>query len=246
VRLRAVMHGGLEARQIRWLFGDGEIGGGAAVTHTYAEPYDYPVRARVTDEEGGTHWGASFVLVKQERAADAPLLRSTFGASDEDAWWQWMTYRPLPSAWEYVDGPTDGGALHVFAREDGYPLGAQTQPKGWDLDHYPEVMVRYRIAPGTPLVVSLFGWATADGSRGVRVVQTTNGRISADEIALEEPLMDDGEWHELHFNAAELLRAAYGADLKMAKLMNIRATDKDLVTPEHEYWLDEVIIGPVP
>ncbi|MGM0493607.1 MAG: PKD domain-containing protein [Armatimonadota bacterium] len=246
VQLRAVIHGGLEPTNFRWLLGDGEIADGAEVAHTYAEAYDYPVRVVVTDADGVRHWGTSFVLVEEERPADAPLLHSTFGESDDEAWWQWMTYRPLPSASEYVDGPTDGGALRVFARDEDYPLGAQTQPKGWDLDEYPHVMVRYRIAPGTPLVVSLFTWATADGSRGIRVAQTETGTYSAEDIVLDEPLIDDGEWHELRFDAAELLRAAFGEDLQMAKLMNFRATDKDLVTTEHEYSLDEVIIGPAP
>jgi hypothetical protein len=204
------------------------------------------VRVAVTDADGFRHWGTSFMLVEQERPADAPLLHSTFGESDDDAWWQWMTYRPLPSAWEYVDGPTDGGALHVFAREEGYRLGAQTQPKGWDLDRYPHVFVRYRIAPGTPLVLSVFGWRDAGGSRPVRVAQTPSGGIPAEDIALDEPLIDDGMWHELRFDAAQLLRAAHGEDLQMGKVMNIRATDEELVTPRHEYWLDEVIIGPAP
>ncbi|MFW5866527.1 MAG: PKD domain-containing protein [Armatimonadota bacterium] len=246
VRLRAIMHGGLEPTEVRWLLGDGQIAEGAEVTHVYDEAYDYPVRVAVTDSDGIRRWGASFVLVERERPADAPLLHSTFGESDEDAWWQWMTYRPLPSASEYVDGPTDGGALRVFAREDGYPLGAQTQPQGWDLDAYPHVMIRYRIAPGTPLVLSVFSWATADGSRGIRVAQTETGTYPAEEIVLDEPLIDDGEWHELRFNAAELLRAAFGQDMQMAKLMNLRATDKDLVTTEHEYCIDEVVIGPAP
>jgi hypothetical protein len=247
VTLRAIMHGGLEPAEIRWLLGDGEVAEGAEVTHTYAEEYDYPVRVAVTDADGIRRWGASFVLVERERPADAPLMHSTFGESDQDAWWRWMCYRPMPQAHEFLsEGPTDGGMLRVFAEEDGYYLGAQTQPQHWDLDRYPHVMVRYRIAPGTPLVLSVFGWATSEGSRGVRVAQTPSGGLPADEMALDEPLIDDGEWHELRFDAAELLRAAHGDDLAMGQLMHIRATGRNLVTAGHEYFLDEVIVGPAP
>jgi hypothetical protein len=247
VRLRAVLHGGLEPAEIRWLLGDGEIAEGTEVTKRYDEPYDYPVRVAVTDADGFRHWGAAYVLVEEERPADAPLMRSTFGESDEDAWWRWMCYRPMPQAHEFLPGgPTGDGILHVFAREDGYQLGAQTQPQGWDLDRYPHVMIRYRIAPGTPLMVSVFGWATSSASRGIRVAQTQAGGLAAEEVALAEPLRDDGEWHELRFNAAELLREACGDDLKIAKLLSIRATDTALVRPGHEYFLDEVMIGPAP
>ncbi|MGD9496702.1 MAG: right-handed parallel beta-helix repeat-containing protein [Armatimonadota bacterium] len=247
VRLRAVLHGGGEPTGVRWALGDGEVAEGEEVTHRYADAYDYPVRVAVTDAEGIRRWGASFVLVEQERPADAPLLHSTFGATDDDAWWRWMCNRPMPQAHEFLpDGPTDGGMLRVFAREDGYQLGAQTQPRGWDLGRYPHVMMRYRIAPGTPLIVSVFAFATAESSRGVRVAQTTAAQLPAGDVALAEPLIDDGGWHELRFDAAALLRAAYGADLTMGKVLGIRANDPDLVKAGHEYFLDEVIIGPAP
>lgn len=244
IKLEAVMHGTTKPQSIHWILGDGTVAQGQSVTHTYDQPYDYPIRVTVTDTEGLRHWGASFVLVEEPRPDDAPLVHNTFGESDEDAWWQWMCYRPLPSAHEYLnEGPTDNGSLHVYAREDGYFLGAQTQPTRWNLDKYPHVMIRYKIAPGTPVVLRVFAFGTSDGSRGIRLTQTESTGLSDSRLPL---LVDDGEWHEISFNAAHLLRKRFGDDLKMGKLMYLRESNTDLVEAGDEYWLDEVIIGALP
>ncbi|MFP3904825.1 MAG: PKD domain-containing protein, partial [Armatimonadota bacterium] len=241
MQLEAVMHGNIKPQAIHWILGDGTVAEGQSVTHIYDQPYDYPVRVAVTDTEGNRKWGTSFVLVEEPRSENAPLQHNTFGESDEDAWWQWMCYRPMPQAHEYLDeGPADNGSLHVYAREDGYQLGAQTQPAHWDLDRYPDVMIRYKISPGTPLVLRLFAFATSEGSRGIRLTQTESAGLSDARLPL---LVDDGEWHEITFSAADLLRDRFGNDVKMGKVMYLRASDTDLVEEGDEYFLDEVIIG---
>ncbi|MGD9496698.1 MAG: PKD domain-containing protein [Armatimonadota bacterium] len=109
VRLRAVVHGAIEPTEAIWHLGDGSIAGGLELEHRFADPYDYPVRVEVRTAGGQSRWGATCLVVEEPRDPAAPLVHSTFGPEDDEAWFRWQCYRPGQTAFEVVDDGVTGG-----------------------------------------------------------------------------------------------------------------------------------------
>lgn len=63
VRFDYEIHGSIEPAEICWQFGDGSGTCGTDVSHTFEQPYDYGVRVRVIDSNGGIHWGTWYIFV---------------------------------------------------------------------------------------------------------------------------------------------------------------------------------------
>lgn len=239
VTLSAVVHGDAQPREVRWWLGDGNVATGARITHRYAEAYDYAVRVLVIDAAGQAHRAAGYVWVAEPVDRTKPLVHSTWNADDQDAWWLWKSYRPMPATFrDIVDSETGHGYRHVVAAEDNVHLPAQIHPVGWDIDVYPRVFIRYRVSQGTPIVLVL---RTFSEKRAVVAASATaeveEGRRIADFV-----LHDDGEWQELEFDARMIRKIE--PELQVLEGLHIIDWPQSAVKKDHSFDLDEVIIGP--
>ncbi|MFW5867489.1 MAG: right-handed parallel beta-helix repeat-containing protein, partial [Armatimonadota bacterium] len=103
VLLRAVMPMPAPDARVQWQPGDGTRLEGPEVRHTFAEEGEWGVRVRVEGADGEVVRAAGLVVVERPRGADDPLVHSTFGPDDRDAWWEWQTYRPGKTEWGYEE-----------------------------------------------------------------------------------------------------------------------------------------------
>ncbi|MFO7947692.1 MAG: right-handed parallel beta-helix repeat-containing protein [Armatimonadota bacterium] len=257
VNMHIVLHGDARPEHIRWWPGDGSVAEGPTVTHRYEEEYDYAVTAEVVDTEGRLHRAAGYLRVAEPVDPDAPLVHSTWGPEDDSAWRLWKSYGyPGPSSFRDVvaggvrHGPNSrripadyempGSGVnyrHVRAPSDGGGIPARIHPVGWDIDRYPGVFVRYRLGEGTPLVVALKPFARSAVVVAYNPVTRPGLSVLADDV-----LDDDGEWHELTFDA-RTIRHRYPDVQVLEGLYFVRAS-KGAVKEGHWYDLDEVVIGP--
>lgn len=207
VALQAELYA-IEPAAIQWHLGDGTIKTGPFVTHTYAEPGDYAVRVRVTDQSGRRHLGTGFVVaqgVDRDRLSK-PLLAFDFDAQDTEWWKFWKAYRPFPAQWSRVIDPaTQDGYLKIDAPqpESGtmpawiYPVGWNLDgPLWWNVDEYPYVYMRYRIEPGTPIALYVQGFAGMSGRQAILASARSHKDTSVSKAA-NHVLFDDGQWHEI-------------------------------------------------
>ena len=244
VHLRAVLHGEIEPASLRWHLGDGTLAEGLEVEHAYAEPYDYPVRVQVLDADGQSRWGASCIVVAEPRDPSAPLLHSTWAPDDTEAWFRWQCYRPGTNEFGIVDdGAPDGHALFVRAPKADATMVAWTHPREWEIDRYPLVFIRYRIAEGTPLGVAFEAFSVAGAARLVYVAATDDGEGLLVPPSGVQQLVADGQWHEITLDA-RVLRELYGPELTMLKSIKIQRPPNRPAAAGATYWLDEVVIGP--
>lgn len=233
--------GDIEIQNVRWLAGDGTIHTGSQIQHTYEEPYDYAVRAEVTDANGRVHWGTTVIPVTDPDADEEVLLHTTFNDPHGHWWWRWQTYRPGNTDWALEEVPgSDGSALHVWAPEDGQYIPCRTHPRNWRVDIYPHIMIRYRIDPGTPVAARIDGFRTAAEAREVWVAATESALpLPGDPL----PLTDDGEWHLIGLDARALSHAH--PDVQVARSLYFEAPSqhRGRVKKGQGFWLDEVTIG---
>ncbi len=239
VTVRAVLHGAIEPAQIRWQLGDGTIAEGAEVAYSYDEEYDYPIRARVTDQEGRAHIGVGYVVVAEPRDPSQPMVHTTWEPDDETAWWLWKSYRPFPAAYrDVVDEETGRAWRHVYAPEDGGRLPTQIHPRDWDLEKWPRVFIRYRVGEGTPIALTIRAFTGA-----TCVVAASPAADVGDDLRIaDHVLQDDGQWHELEFDA-RIIREI-DPDVTVLEGMRFGAAPREKVSEGDWYDLDEVIIGP--
>ncbi|MBD3293484.1 MAG: hypothetical protein GF393_11210, partial [Armatimonadia bacterium] len=242
VRIEAVIHGGMEAERVAWHLGDGTLAEGATVEHAYAGPYDYAIRARVTSADGSEHVAAGYVRVEEPVRPDAPLLHTTFDADDDEAWWHWKSYRPGPARYEDIlDEETGAGYRRVIAPANRSRMPCQVHPRGWDIDIYPMVRIRYRVGKGTPIAITLRAFSTPrEGSRMVVVAPTPAAQVPADVLVGDWRLRDDEQWHEVTLDA-RIIREKY-PEVQVLEGMRIGAASRDEVTEGHWYEIDEVEI----
>ncbi|MGI5820021.1 MAG: right-handed parallel beta-helix repeat-containing protein [Armatimonadota bacterium] len=244
VRLRAVPRGAIEPTGALWHLGDGSIAEGLEIEHTFTDAFDYPVRVELQTAEGGSRWGASCVLVEEPRDPSEPLLHSTFGPEDTEAWFRWQCYRPGNTDFGIVDDGVAGGrSLNVRAPQNDATLVAWTHPRGWEIDRYPSIFVRYRIEEGTPLGVALEAFSVAGEARLVYVAVTDDGEGLTRPPAGVQRLVADGQWQELTLDA-RVMREVYGDDLRMLKSLKVQRPANRPAQEGAQYWLDEVVIGP--
>ncbi|MFW5867487.1 MAG: PKD domain-containing protein, partial [Armatimonadota bacterium] len=244
VRLRAVLRGAIEAAEATWHLGDGGIAEGLEVEHRFEEAFDYPVRVQVRTADGRSRWGASCVLVEEPRDPRAPLLHSTFGPEDDEAWFRWQCYRPGRTDFSIVeDGITGGHSLNVRAPQDDATLVAWTHPREWEIDRYPSIFMRYRIEQGTPLGIALEAFSVAGEARLVHVAVTDDGEGLTLPPSGAQRLLADGQWHELTLDA-RVMREVFGEDLRMLKSLKVQRPPHRPAKEGAQYWLDEVVIGP--
>jgi hypothetical protein len=244
VRITAVMHGALEPERIVWHLGDGALAEGPVVEHAYAQEYDYPIRVRVTAADGTEHVAPGYVRVEEPLAPGEPLLHTTFDADDDEAWWHWKSYRPGPARYrDIVDEETGEGYRRVIAPEDRGRLPCQVHPRGWDIDRYPLIRMRYRVGEGTPIAIALRAFSTPrQGSRMVIVAPTPAAEPPADLLVGDWQLRDDEQWHEVTLDA-RVIREKY-PEVQVLEGMRIGAMPREQVAEGDWYEIDEVVIGP--
>lgn len=244
VRLRAVVRGEIEPTAALWHLGDGTVAEGLELEHRFTEPYDYPVRVEVRDAGGESVWGAECVLVEEPRDPAAPLLHTTFGPDDDEAWFRWQCYRPGRNDFALVEeGVADGRSLTVRAPQDDATLVAWTHPREWEIDRYPIVFIRYRIPQNTPLGIAMEAFEVAGETRLVYLAVTDDGSGLKQPPSGVQRLLADGQWHEIALDA-RVLRELYGRDLRMLKSLKIQRPPHRPAKKGAGYWIDEVIIGP--
>ncbi len=270
VELELVKRGITDVRSITWQLGDGTLVTGAkGIIHKYDEAYDYPVRVRVENREGEVFRGVGLVDVKEPADTTAPLISNDFGIDDKDWWWRWQTYRPPPVSWERLlvlgddrempppqsnpggDNraitPQEGlelgtGWLRVYAEEDEYHLPARIYPENWFVDKHPQIRIRYRIEPGTPVGVYVNAFLTpADRNRDAWLATSPSSSRAEENPELPQ-LIDDGEWHTIHLDA-RAIRDSY-PDADVLEGLHIWSEDIDRVEAGHAFELDEVEILP--
>lgn len=244
ITFRAEVRGAIDPVSVLWHLGDDTVAEGMEVAHSYAEDYDYPVTVIVTDSEGRRHLAAGYVWVETPRAADAPLVHSTFERDDSDWWWLWQTYRPGPAAWErLIDDETGQGVLRVHAPSDGGRMPCWTHPPRWDIDRDHTVRIRYRVGEGTPVALYLRAFAIpGDSLRRVCVAASPAARPSEGEVVSDYVLVDDEQWHEIEFDA-RLIRERYPQITRIEGL-RFHGTPREAVEEGQWFELDEVWIGP--
>lgn len=232
--------GDIAPQSIGWLLGDGTVATGTQVEHAYDEPYDYPVRVAVTDDHGRVHWGTAVIQVADPDADPDVLMHTTFDDPHGDWWWRWQTYRPGKTAWklEECEGAS-GLALHMWAPADGQYIPCRTHPREWNVNEYPFIHIRYRIAPETPVALRLEGFRTASGARDVWVAATETALpLSGEPQALD----DDGQWHTLTIDARVLQEAYPEVEIAQSLYFEAPSQHRDRVKEGQGFWLDEVII----
>lgn len=274
VTLRAVVRGMTPPFECAWQLGDGAVAEGERVTHAYAEARDYGVRVRVTGVDGERAVGVGYVDARPE-PSDQVLVHSTFDADDADWFVYWQLYRGRratgsSSYRQVLDEATGAGYVRIYPRgEAPWVLPALIRPRGWDIDRYPHVRIRYRIRPGTPVAIfvrpfpsawyTLWDLDAAQDGRRYYLAGTADvlDRAPAPEGA-EEPrgrgplpdepfpqrLVADGEWHQIAFDV-RAIRTRY-PDVQVLQALDIGDLAIDggkPVGPRDEFALDEVYIG---
>jgi len=109
-----------------WTFGDGTVGSGASVSHSYAAPGTYAVKLTVSDNGGATDSASANVVVVAPNTAPTagitvtPTASNAFefngaGSSDPDG-------AIVSYAWSFGDGSSDAGVnpIHAFAGPGSY------------------------------------------------------------------------------------------------------------------------------
>lgn len=273
VTLRAVTRGMTEPCRYEWHLGDGTLSQEQTVTHRYTEARDYGVRVRVTDAEGERRIGVGYVKAEPPPSDDV-LIHSTFDADDPDWFVYWQFYRGRRSTGNasyrrILDEETGDGYVRVYPRDDPAPLPAFIHPRGWDIDRYPLVRIRYRIRNGTPIAMfvrpfpsayyTLWDVDSSQDSRRYYFAGTPNVLARApltggdDEARPRGPLprepfprelIADGQWHEITFDVRDI-RTKH-PDVQVLQALHIGDLEVDggaRVGPRDEFALDEVYIG---
>lgn len=273
VTLRAVVRGMTPPLQFDWQLGDGALEQGESVTHRYDEPRDYGVRVRVTDASGERQIGVGYVSAEPLPSEDV-LIHSTFDADDEDWHVHWQFYRGRRSTGnasfrQVLDEETGSGHMLIYPRDDPAPLPALIHPRGWDIDKYPTVRIRYMIRSGTPVAIfvlpfpsawhSLWDMDPAQDTRRFYLAGTPNaaerepapggaeeprGRGVLPDGPFPQTLIADGEWHEISFDVREI-RSVHP---EVQVLQGLHIGDLEVeggarVGPRDQFALDEVYIG---
>ncbi len=239
VQLKAAAVGGFTPISYTWSFGDGTEGTGSQANHTYSEPGKYAVFMRAVDASGKALIGNGYVNVVASDPT-APLFTSDFSENNND-WWKFLYGLRGNEVHnhEIINDPdTQKKANHIFVI-DNYPLLEMTaHPAEWDIDKYPLIKVKYKIAPGTPLG---FYVKAFDGLKVDRFDMVGTGRemvlasAAAAEMQTPYTLIDDGQWHTLEADA-RLIRDQY-PDVNVLQLAGFKA----LYFPEqgeHEYFIE--------
>ncbi|MFP4248711.1 MAG: right-handed parallel beta-helix repeat-containing protein [Armatimonadota bacterium] len=245
VLLRAVMPAPVPDARVQWQLADGTRLDGVEVRHTFAEEGEWGIRVRVEGADGEVVRGAGVAVVEEPRGADEPLVHSTFGPDDADAWWVWQTYRPGKTEWGYEE-TDDGWALHVRAPEDNLYLPCRTNPREWEIDRDPFITVRYRISEGAPVAAYVEAFPThEDATRRVFLAGTPAAMPLPGEPEGAVELIDDGAWHTVTLDA-RALRDQW-PDVTMAMRFAFEGqwlTKRGSVDAGDEFWISEATIGP--
>jgi hypothetical protein len=248
ITIKASLYGIEEPVSAVWHLGDGTIAEGLELVHIYHEASDYPIRVRVTDAQGYTYMGTGYIVVEKQRGLEEPFMHTTFVVDDEEWWWRWQSYRPSPTIWARdVDPKTGNGVLDIFAPAPQEGIGtipAWVFPVVWDIDKYPIVEVRYRVAPGlgTPVGLWIGPFPDHEGkSRRVYVALSPSVIPAPKNRVGNAVLIDDGKWHELTIDT-RIIRELH-PNVKVIEGMGFDSAGR---TPTYTkgpvYSLDEVII----
>lgn len=239
VHMSVTLNGIDDPAEIRWQLGDGTMAFGSVLTHRYPEPYDYPIRVRVTTESGEIYRGTGYVVVETERPIDEPLHHSTFDADDEDWWKHWKYYRPTPvDTAREIDEITGDGLLRIANPGDG-EMPLKIAPAQWDIDRYPWVYLRYRLSPGAAVAWYINAFSGTDGVGNKKLLAVPSAHRWGARITPYE-LIDDGEWHTLLMDA-RLIRDHFP---EVDVLQRFGMESLPTSTAGDTLWLDEVAILP--
>jgi hypothetical protein len=245
VTMRAHVYGPVDPVSFEWRLGDGTMAHGPEITHTYDftpdqlfSPEGFPIRVRVTGSAGASHVGVGFVEWAPPESLEMPLMHTTFDADDREAWWIWYKNRPTPvEAEQEIDPQTGEGVLRI-TNPGGGSMPLHLNPAQWDVDRYPFVYLRYRIAKGTPLAVYVRAFdAEAQKERRVVVASVSQPRGDRAGALLTYRLIDDGDWQTLVFDA-RMIREVYPGVSMLRRL----GMDAPLSRQGDTYWLDEAAI----
>jgi hypothetical protein len=265
VHLQAIVHGSIQPQQFTWQVGTHVFVAGPEVSFTPEESGEYGIRVRVTDAEGLSYIGTSFLVVRTTtESADAPLLHTTFDA-DDHLWWKlWKMYRPRPTLWKQVlDRVTGQGYVEVQAPEGEagampawiYPAGwnLESTELWWDIDKYPFVRIRYSVDPGTTIGLYLQAFGPEQryvqgggdeyGAHSVQVAATPAHWLEDAEFPIvgNAVLIDDGAWHELTIDVRRI-REAY-PEVKVLQGIGFETARRHRQS-SGAYRLDDVAILP--
>ncbi|MGD9496701.1 MAG: right-handed parallel beta-helix repeat-containing protein [Armatimonadota bacterium] len=246
VLLRAIMPTEVPGASVQWQLTDGTRLEGVQVRHAFTEEGEWGLRVRVEGPDGRTARAAGLVVVERPRGEDEPLVHSSFGPEDREAWWHWQTYRPGEVEWGYEE-TDEGWALHVRAPEDGAYLPCRVNPREWDIDRDPLITVCYRISEGAPVAayVEAFSPHESAEARRVFLAGTAAAMPLPGDPGDAQTLVDDGRWHTLQLDARALRRLWPEVTMAMRFAFEGQwVTARDRISAGDEFWLDEVVIGP--
>ncbi len=169
-------------------------------------------------------------LPEEKRAAGKDIL---FYAGFEKS--QGMFTSQGDARFDIVESGRNGRALKVTGKFAGSDLTAGVNINAWHLRDYPFVKFAYRIPQNTPVGLRArtgFGdWICLGGTRGYRCA----GALAKDKLQLS----DDGQWHELVFDAAGGVRSVLAMTDYLSAIQF--HTDGNAEKGAH-FWIDEFAI----
>jgi PKD repeat protein len=123
-----------------WDFGDGNTGGGAIATHSYATAGSYQVTLTVTDDDGLTDEATHMIQIEEPPPVDQPPTAAISGP-DNGLVGDMLAFDGSGSsddslivsyAWDFGDGNTSGGAIanHSYATAGSYQVNLTVTDDG--------------------------------------------------------------------------------------------------------------------
>ncbi|MDI4649821.1 PKD domain-containing protein [Cohnella hashimotonis] len=229
-----------------WRFGDGSTGTGATPSHAYSQPGQYTVYATATDAAGKTVSGVTYVIVNAADYLSQPMVYHSFDADDR-LYAQVFRYsergNEVPSVTRQFDGTN--GVIHVpynSANTETKQLRYAYYPTDWNINQFPIVSAKYKVNPGTPLLLALEAYPVGRDQQDNQMYPIA-ATASANEPTAAYTLIDDGEWHTIEVDARDI-RDLGGIYANLNYLRSAGFRIKSAGSAGMEYWVDDFSIKP--
>jgi hypothetical protein len=174
------------------------------------------------------------------------VVRTDFEEATREEWDRWWNIEgELEKAEAVIDDKNASAgrfSLSVAATENGSNMEIAIEPDVWDTDRFPWVSLSYKLTPGTPLGIRVWGFPTeARGHGAICVGRSTTGKCGGGLGALDNfTLVDDGEWHQLKFD----VRVVRETVPELRVLMRLDFYTNSNANVGHKFWFDDFEILP--
>ncbi|WP_082927465.1 OmpL47-type beta-barrel domain-containing protein [Paenibacillus oryzisoli] len=246
VPFSATVFGSFIPASYSWSFGDGSTGTGASPSHAYTQPGQYAVYSKATDASGKSISGIMYVIINATDYLSQPMLYNSFDA-DDNLYTQIYRHSSRGNEvtnYERIYENGTNGVIHVYYKsgnDETEQLRFGNYPPDWNINQFPIVSAKYKVNPGTPLVLALEAYPIRLDNRTYPIAATA----SSNEPTAAYTLIDDGQWHtiEVDVRAIRNLGGTY-AGLNYLRSASFRTMAAG--STGQEYWMDDFTIKPAP